>query len=83
MKSAPITDDEAQAMRPDAVVISWCGVKPDKYRPDTVYQREGWRGIPAVENRRVFCVSEAYLGRPGPRLVEGCRALRDIVEACG
>jgi iron complex transport system substrate-binding protein len=83
VKSAPISDEEARAMRPDAIVISWCGVKPEKYRPDVVYRREAWRGIPALENRRVFTVPEAYLGRPGPRLVDGCRALRDIVEACG
>lgn len=83
VKSAPITDDEAREMSPDAVVISWCGVKPEKYRPDIVYRREAWRGIPAVDNRRVFCVPEAYLGRPGPRLVDGCRALREVVEACG
>ncbi len=82
VKSAPITDEEAQAMKPDAVVISWCGIKPEKYRPDIAYRREAWRGIPAIENKRVFCVPEAYLGRPGPRLVDGCNALREIVEAC-
>jgi len=26
-------------------------------------------------------VPEAFLGRPGPRLVEGARALRKVVEA--
>lgn len=83
VKSAPITDEEAQALCPDAVVISWCGVKPAKYRPDVVYRRDAWRGIPALENQRVFCVPEAFLGRPGPRLVDGCRALRRVVEACG
>ena len=31
----------------------------------------------------VFCVPEAYLGRPGPRLVDGVRALRDVVATLG
>ena len=79
VKSAPITDDEAIALSPDAVVISWCGVKPEKYRPDIVYRRPGWRTIPAIEHRRVYCVPEAFLGRPGPRLIEGYRAFRRIV----
>ena len=84
VKSAPITDDEAAAFAPDAVVISWCGVKPEKYRPDIVYRRPGWRSIPAIEHRRVYCVPEAFLGRPGPRLIEGYRAFRRIVaEICG
>ncbi len=79
VKSTPITDDEAVAMNPDAVVISWCGVKREKYRPSVVYEREAWSNIPAVKCRRVYCVSEAYLGRPSPRLVDGARALRSIV----
>jgi iron complex transport system substrate-binding protein len=79
VKSAPITDDEAIALSPDAVVISWCGVKPEKYRPDIVYRRPAWRTIPAIEHHRVYCVPEAFLGRPGPRLIEGYRAFRRIV----
>jgi len=47
-----------------------------------VYRRQAWQGMRAIEQRRVFCVPEAFLGRPGPRLVEGARALREIVEAC-
>ena len=80
VKSAPITDDEAQELNPDAVVISWCGVKLEKYRPAEVYKRAAWARLPAVKNRRVFCISEAHLGRPSPRLVDGYKALRSIVE---
>jgi len=28
----------------------------------------------------VFPISEAWLGRPGPRVVEGARALREVVR---
>lgn len=82
VRSTPITDDEALALGADAVVISWCGVRPEKYRPHIVYRRERWKTIPAIRHRRVFCVPEAYLGRPGPRLVEGVRQLRRVVAAC-
>lgn len=82
VKSTPITDEEAVTLRPDAVVISWCGVKPVKYRPDVVYRRQQWRALPALRDHRVFCIPEAFLGRPGPRLVEGYAALRSIVETC-
>jgi len=82
VKSQPLTDDEVLELRPDAVVISWCGVPFEKYRPDVVYRRPAWQSLPALERRRVYCVPEAYLGRPGPRLVEGHRALRRIVEDC-
>lgn len=82
VKSRPITDEEARAMNPDAVVISWCGVRPEKYRPHIVTRRPAWQDVRAVRSGRIFSISEAYLGRPGPRLVEGVRALERVVTAC-
>ncbi len=64
----------------DAVVMSWCGVKLQNYRADVVLRREGWQHAPAVREHQVHAVTEAFLGRPGPRLVEGYRALREIVR---
>jgi iron complex transport system substrate-binding protein len=77
-KSAEIADAEAVAAAPDAVVMSWCGVKEEKYRADVVARRAGWQDVPAVKHGRIFPVTEAFLGRPGPRLVEGYRALARI-----
>jgi iron complex transport system substrate-binding protein len=79
VKSTPLTDDEVARLDPDAIVISWCGVRPEKYRPDVVYRRPALQGTRALERKRVYCVPEAYLGRPGPRLFEGYRAFRKIV----
>jgi hypothetical protein len=45
---------------------------------DVVARREGWAEVPAVKNGLIFPVTEAFLGRPGPRLVEGYRALARI-----
>ena len=80
-KSRPMTDDEVAELDPDAVVLSWCGVHPDKYRPDVVLGNERWQALDFVRNERVFCIGEPYLGRPGPRLVDGVRAMRDVVRA--
>jgi iron complex transport system substrate-binding protein len=78
-KSQPITDEEAASLRPDISVISWCGVRTEKYRPDVVLRRPAWQGLELVQRRRVYPVPEAWLGRPGPRLALGLRALREIV----
>lgn len=80
-KSTPLTDAEIIEAAPDAIVMSWCGVPLAKYRGDVVRRREGWDALAAVRENRIYAVTEAYLGRPGPRLVEGYRALRRIVEA--
>lgn len=79
-KSRPMTDDEVAEADPDAVVLSWCGVHPDKYRPDVVLGNDRWQDLDFVKEGRVYCVAEAFLGRPGPRLVQGVRAMRRIVE---
>ncbi|MDQ3461170.1 MAG: ABC transporter substrate-binding protein [Deinococcota bacterium] len=79
-KSVPLSDEEVAQLDPDAIVLAWCGVDPAKYRPDVVYRKPAWQGLKAVTRGQIFCVPEAYLGRPGPRLTEGYRALRTIVE---
>ncbi|TNE85672.1 MAG: cobalamin-binding protein [Deltaproteobacteria bacterium] len=81
VKSRPITDDEAVAMSPEAVVISWCGVPFHRYREDVVTRREAWANTPALQAGQVHRVPEAFMGRPGPRLVDGFRALKAVVEA--
>lgn len=81
-KSAEVSVDDAHAAAPDAIVMSWCGVKEEKYRRDVVERRAGWSDVPAVKHGRIYPVTEAFLGRPGPRLVEGYRALARIVAAC-
>jgi iron complex transport system substrate-binding protein len=80
VKSRPLSDDEVREMAPDAVVLSWCGVAPDKVRPDVVLRNPAWQDLDFVRQRRVYLVPEALLGRPSPRLVEGYRALSGIVR---
>jgi iron complex transport system substrate-binding protein len=80
VKSRPIEDDEVRALAPDAFVLSWCGVAPEKVRPEVVQRNPAWQGLAAIERGRIYCVPEAFLGRPSPRLVDGYRELRRIVE---
>lgn len=80
VKSRPFTWPEVVELAPDAIVISWCGVDPERYRPEVVLSNPELQGVPAVRNGRVFSIPEAFLGRPGPRLVEGLAALRRVVE---
>lgn len=80
-KSAPLSDEQIFATPPDVVAMSWCGVKVEQYRAEIVSRRPGWDAVPAVRNGRIVAISEEFLGRPGPRLVEGYRQLRDAIAA--
>jgi iron complex transport system substrate-binding protein len=64
-KSTPVTDEEVVAAAPSAIVLSWCGVKPDKVRTDIVRKRKAWQHIPAVQGDNIYSIPEAWLGRPG------------------
>lgn len=79
VKSRPLEDSEVVALNPDIIVISWCGIAFDKYRPEVIQNKSDWQGINAVKNGQVYCVPEAALGRPSPFLVDGYKALRQIV----
>lgn len=81
VKSAPLSDEAAAALAPDASVIAWCGVPFAKYRRDVVLRRPAWQALELTRRERVYPVPEAWLGRPGPRLLEGARELRRIVAA--
>lgn len=79
-KSRPITDEEVGELAPDAVVVSWCGVPDTHLRPDIVRRREAWRDCPALIHDRIHVIPEAYLGRPGPRLLDGFVRLREVIR---
>ncbi len=83
VKSRPLTDNEVRELDPDAIVLSWCGIKTDKIRPELIYENPAWKDLAALRKKRVFVVPEAILGRPSPRLVEGLEALRAIIGRLG
>jgi len=79
--SRPLEPEELAALEPAAIVLSWCGVEPGKIRPEVVRDDRRLAATPAVRDGRVAIVPEAFLGRPGPRLVEGYRRLRDLIRS--
>jgi iron complex transport system substrate-binding protein len=81
-ESLEISPREAVAAAPGAVVMSWCGVKEANYRPHIVARRPGWESVPAIRGGRIVPISEAWLGRPGPRLIGGIERLERVVRAC-
>ncbi len=79
-ESLEISAEQARQSAAEAIVMSWCGVREEKYRPDVVRRRAGWQSVPAITHDRIVPISEAWLGRPGPRLLEGIEKLRTVVR---
>ncbi len=79
VKSTPLSDEEVATINADAIILSWCGVKSNKYRPDIIYRKQAWQHLDLVKKKQVYCIPEAYLGRPSPRLLYGYSSLRRVV----
>ncbi len=79
-RSLPLEDNHPHLQECDGWIISWCGVKLEKYRHNVLYERESLANCKAVKNRHLFSISEEFLGRPSPRLIEGYKQLAAVVN---
>lgn len=73
---------EVAAMRPDVVVILLCGFDVARARQEwATFARGNPQVVALVGSARVtFVDGNAFTSRPGPRLVEGARAIQDALR---
>jgi iron complex transport system substrate-binding protein len=82
-KSVQIAWDALRAAAPDVIVIAPCGYDVERARADlrTAPLPVWWDDIPAVRTGRVFVMDgNAYISRPGPRVVEGTEILARLLH---
>lgn len=77
--SAAITTETVQHFDPDIIIAHWCGFG-ERSRLRTIAARPGWNQLRAVYTNQIFTVHDSLLNRPGPRLIEGARALKRILN---
>jgi len=68
---------------PDVIVIMPCGfgLRQTQRELPLLTRRPEWQRLPAVRNRRVYAVDgNAYLNRPGPRIVESAELLAGLIQ---
>lgn len=76
--SRGVSSEEVGAYDPEIIILSICGVRSS---PEMIFRRKGWEGISAVRSKAVYAIDDSLLNRPGPRLVEGAKRLRDLISA--
>jgi iron complex transport system substrate-binding protein len=82
-RSTTLSWDDLLRYEPDVIIIMPCGFElPQTQRElPRLTQRPEWKQLPAVRNRRVYAVDgNAYLNRPGPRIVESAELLAGLVQ---
>lgn len=85
--SPKITWETLIEYQPDLIVLMSCGFKIPQTQAELpmLMKQPQWRALPAVQENNVFIVDgNAYLNRPGPRIVESAEILAEILhpEAC-
>lgn len=76
--SEQLTWEQLAAADPDAIVVSLCGFDVERSMVDVERLRGDprWEGLRAVREKRLLVMDgNAYLSRPGPRLVDGLEIL--------
>jgi iron complex transport system substrate-binding protein len=74
-----ISDEQVAAAQPDVIVLAWAatGAKADAGK---AYAIAAWKDVPAIRERRVHVISDELLNTPGPPLVQGARAIFQILS---
>jgi iron complex transport system substrate-binding protein len=75
-----ISEAQVAEARPEVIILAWAatGAKAD---PRQAYEVTAWKGVPAIQNRRVYIISDELLNTPAPPLLEGARELRNALHS--
>ncbi len=71
------------AADPDIIIVLPCGYDLDQTRQATeeMAKHPSWQQLKAVKNQQVYLTDgNQYFNRPGPRLVESCAILAEIIQ---
>jgi iron complex transport system substrate-binding protein len=69
-----INAEAVAATQPDVVLAAWCGAG-DRVPLDKIVEQRGWQQLPAVRERRVFCINDELLNTPASSLLGGLDAI--------
>ena len=78
-KERIVKPEEVIHRNPDVIIGSWCG---KKFKKNKVREREGWKGINAVKNNKLFEINSTIILQPGPAsLTDGLEELAKIINS--
>jgi iron complex transport system substrate-binding protein len=83
-KSAHIHWEQLRAAAPEVIVVAPCGYDEVRARADLAVAPlpPWWGDLPAVRTGQVFVMDgNAYISRPGPRIVDGTEILARLLHA--
>ncbi len=74
-----MSTEEVRSAAPDVLIAAWCGAG-DRVPLEKIMRTRNWDEVPAVKNRRVYCIRDEYLNTPAPTLLQGLRSLAAAIH---
>ena len=75
---AEISQEQVMVRNPDYIVTIFMAFEGAPDPIEEIRSRPGWEGLAAVVGNQVKAIDSDEVARPGPRLVNAARDLRDI-----
>lgn len=69
--------DEVCRRNPEVILASWCG---RTVRIPEIVSRPGWKGIAAVQNKRIYEIHSSEILQPGFRVIEGYERMKECLK---
>jgi len=64
---------------PEIIIFAIRGTDGVSFNPNDALKRMGWEKINAIKKRRLYTIDPSILNRPGLRLIEGAKAVQQIM----
>ncbi len=69
-----ISPESISGAQPDILLAAWCGAG-DRVPLEKIIEQRNWNNLPAVFERRVFCINDELLNTPATSLIGGLHAV--------
>lgn len=73
-----VSEARVAEANPEVMVLAWTATG-DTADSGKTYEVSEWKDVSAIRNKRVYVVRDEWLNTPGPPLLNGARALRQII----
>lgn len=75
-----VSEAQVAEANPEVMVLAWTATG-DTADGTKTYAVQEWKDVSAIRNKRVYVIRDEWLNTPGPPLLNGARALRQIVAS--
>ncbi|HLZ09197.1 MAG TPA: ABC transporter substrate-binding protein, partial [Chloroflexota bacterium] len=78
--SGQISTEQVIARNPEIIILGDTTAPFNAQTPAMVRARPGWSQVDAVKKGQVYALDDAFLSRPGPRLIDGLEQMARLIH---